>query len=235
MIYLMTLFYISIGLLSLQPFEDDKHLFILSGQSNMVRLDPDDSFIPVLVDHFGRDNIIVVKYAMGSQPISRWYNDWVSTDGTIPDLRGDLYGELMKNVAHEIAGQTISSVTFIWVQGERDARIKEGEVYKQSLRGLIDQLKSDLKKEDLNTVIARLNDFDMEDERWPHWTLIRTVQKEIAENDASIELVNTDDLNSGFNANGDKVIDDLHYTVEGYMKLGERCAKAAINLIDGID
>lgn len=231
----MTLLYISIGLLSLQPFEDGKHLFILSGQSNMVHLDPDDSLIPVLADHFGRDKIIVVKDAMGSQPISRWYTDWVSTDGTEPDLRGDLYERLMKKVGHEIEGQTISSVTFIWIQGERDARIKEGEVYKQSLHGLIDKLKRDLNRKDLHTVIARLSDFDMENESWPHWTLIRSVQKEIAKNDPSIQWVNTDDLNSGFNANGDKISDDLHYSVEGYKKLGERCAKAAINLIEGIN
>ena len=49
------------------------HLFVLSGQSNMVRLNPNVSFTPAVKAAFGKDNAIVVKDAVGAQPIRRWY------------------------------------------------------------------------------------------------------------------------------------------------------------------
>ena len=53
------------------------HLFILSGQSNMERFDPAISFTPAVIEAFGKDSVIVVKDAKGSQPISRWDKEWV--------------------------------------------------------------------------------------------------------------------------------------------------------------
>lgn len=41
--------------------QNRKHLFILSGQSNMVRLDPNTSFIPALERNFGEEKIIELK------------------------------------------------------------------------------------------------------------------------------------------------------------------------------
>ena len=49
--------------------EQGKHLFILSGQSNMARLKPENSFIPAVESKFGKENVIVVKHAKGGQPI----------------------------------------------------------------------------------------------------------------------------------------------------------------------
>jgi len=42
-----------------------KHLFILSGQSNMRGLDTDLSFTPTVQEAFGKVNVIVVKDAKG--------------------------------------------------------------------------------------------------------------------------------------------------------------------------
>ena len=67
---------------------EGKHLFILSGQSNMVRLDIDESFKPLLEDAFGEENILVVKDAKGSQPIWQWYKDWESPIESKPEERG---------------------------------------------------------------------------------------------------------------------------------------------------
>ncbi len=55
--------------------QDGKHLFILSGQSNMVGLKPEESFLPQLEAKFGKGNILIAKDAMGSQPIRRWYKN----------------------------------------------------------------------------------------------------------------------------------------------------------------
>ena len=49
-----------------------RHLFILSGQSNMAKFNEKTTFIPAVEAAFGRENVIVVKDAQGGQPIQRW-------------------------------------------------------------------------------------------------------------------------------------------------------------------
>jgi hypothetical protein len=48
-----------------------------------------------------------------------------------------------------IKGAKLSSVTFIWMQGERDAKQKWGPVYEKSLRGLHAQFSKDLGRDDV--------------------------------------------------------------------------------------
>lgn len=208
-----------------------KHLFILSGQSNMQGLDPQISFVPAVEKEFGKEKVIVVKDAMGGQPILRWYKQFKAPDGTAPAKTGDLYDRLMEKVNAAIDGERLKSVTFVWMQGERDAREKNGEVYAESLRGLRDQLAANLGRDDLNFVIGRISDFDMSNQRYPHWTKIREAQVEVAESDPRAAWVDCDDLNSGMNSKGKMVKDDLHLSIEGYKTLGRRFAEAAIQRI----
>ena len=207
------------------------HLFILSGQSNMAGLRPDESFIPDVEEAFGKDHVIVVKDALGGQPIRRWYKKWEAADGSRPESTGDLYDRLMENVQAATVGKEIQTVTFIWMQGERDAKEEHGEVYKKSLEGLLEQLSSDLKRDDINVVIGRLSDFDMDDKNYHHWTLIREQQAAFVQDGPRRVLVNTDDLNDGVNRRGKEIKDDLHYSALGYVELGSRFAKEAIQLI----
>jgi hypothetical protein len=67
---------IAIIIFSCANVQEEKHLFILSGQSNMVGLKPEESFTPIIEDEYGKENVIVVKNAFGGQPIRRWYRDW---------------------------------------------------------------------------------------------------------------------------------------------------------------
>lgn len=199
------------------------HLFILSGQSNMAGLDPALSFTPAVEEAFGKANVIVVKDAQGGEPIRRWYKQWAPKGGKAPATNGDLYDRLMGKVKPAIEGKTLASVTFVWMQGERDAKEKHGEVYAESLKGLLEQLRTDLKRKDIGFVIGRLSDFDLADKSYPHWTMIRKAQVETAEADALGAWVDTDDLN------GEK--NDLHYTKPaGYKELGARFAAKAIEL-----
>lgn len=46
-----------------------RHLFILSGQSNMHRLDSTLSFAPAVEEAFGKDNVTVVKSARSGAAI----------------------------------------------------------------------------------------------------------------------------------------------------------------------
>lgn len=199
------------------------HLFILSGQSNMQNLDPDVSFTPAVTEALGADRVIVVWDALGGQPIQRWLRGWTSPEGETPETTADLYDRLMAKVAAAARGKPIGTVTFVWMQGERDSRMSWGTVYEASLRGLIAQVRSDLGRPDTNVVIGRISDFDMANQTYPHWTMVREIQVAVADADPRAAWVDTDDLNGPE--------DDLHYTPEGYRELGERFAATALELL----
>jgi len=207
------------------------HLFILSGQSNMVGVNPATSFTPTVAAEFGEDNVIVVKAAWKSQPISKWYKKWAPSPNAAPkEGNGALYDHLMEKVNSEIKGKTLRTITLIWMQGEQDAA-GYGNVYKASLEGLIEQFRTDMKRQDLNFVIGRLSDFSHK--KYPHWQMVREVQVEIAEADKRGAWIDTDDLNARTVSHGGKTfeVNDLHYNGEGYKTLGKRFAEKAITLI----
>lgn len=209
----------------------DKHLFILSGQSNMAGLNPNISFTPAVKAAYGAENVTVVKSAQGGQPIRRWHKNWKPAKGDEPKAKGDLYDVLMKAVNTATAGEKYATVTFVWMQGERDAKEKHGAVYAASMKGLVDQLARDLGRDDVNFVIGRLSDFDMNNQRYPHWTMVRKAQVSVAEASPRGAWVDTDDLNDKQNKKTKLVKHDLHYTGEGYKILGKRFAECAIELI----
>lgn len=208
---------------------EGKHLFILSGQSNMAGLDPNASFTPAVVKAFGKDNVIVIKDAQGGQPIRRWFKEWKPAEGKEQpagkEVLGDLYERLMGKVKPAIEGQQIASVTFVWMQGERDAKESHGEVYGRSFEGVIQQLQADLKRDDIHFVIGRLSDKDMENKTYPHWTMVRDVQVKLAEASPRGAWVDTDDLPMKG--------DNLHYSADGYKTMGQRFADKAIAMIQG--
>lgn len=210
---------------------EGRHLFILSGQSNMAGLKPEESFTPAVEAEFGRDGVIVVKDAHGGQPIRRWVPDWTSAKGEAIEPRGDLYERLLGKVRAAIEGHDLESVTFLWMQGERDAREKHGEVYGRSYHKLLEQLKRDLGREEIFHVIGRLSDFDLENRRYPHWSMLRRVQVELASSGPRGAWVDTDDLNDGKNRRGKEIRDDLHYSAGGYVEFGRRLAHEAITLV----
>lgn len=223
--------------------EEEKHLIILSGQSNMVRMDPQRTFIPALQKVLG-DRFIVVKDAKGARPIRRWYIAWepawtlearfyalkrqlkIWLGRPVEDVaiaNGDLYQRLMKKVYPAIAGKKITTVTLVWMQGERDARFGYGEVYAESLKGLIQQFADDLGVPHINVVIGRISDFDMNNQWGEHWTMVRAAQEQVAASNPCFRLINTDDLNGASNG--------IHYTRKGYDLLGKRFAAATLELI----
>jgi hypothetical protein len=223
-----TLFIVALVALSLTSHvnaeESGQHLFILSGQSNMVGLKANMSFLPAVTKEFGKDHVIVVKDAWDGQPIRQWYKKWKPAQGDQPKVIGALYDLLMTKVNAAIKDKRIKTMTFVWMQGESDAKEKHGEVYAASLKGLLDQLKKDLGRSDINVVIGRISDFDMGDKKFPHWTMVRKAQVEVAESSNRYAWVDTDDLNGAKNG--------LHYDPEGYETLGKRFAEKAIELIN---
>ncbi len=213
-----------------------KHLFILSGQSNMAGLDPNISFTPTVEKAFGKENTLVVKDAVGGQPIRRWYKNYQYPDKReIKDKSkiGDLYDRLMGKVKAAMGDRKFDTVTFVWMQGERDAREALADVYAAAFKGIIAQLKQDLKKDTIYFVIGRISDYDIKNSKYKHWTRIRDVQVQLAREDKNGQWIDCDDLNDGKNRSGKQIKNDLHMSVEGYRKMGERFAEKAIALING--
>lgn len=207
-----------------------KHLFILSGQSNMVGMDPDLSFTPAVTTAFGKDKVIVVKNAHGGQSIRSWaksnHEFPPPTTGRVPKVRGELYGLLLEKVKAAIAGQSLKTVTFVWMQGESDLNNTAYDAY---LKELLEQLEVDLAFKKINLVIGRISDSGLDGKRSEGSLTIRRIQQEFAEAHPRGAWVDTDDLND--KKEGDKVLNDLHYTKEGYQTLGTRFAEKAIELI----
>ena len=204
------------------------HLFILSGQSNMKKLNPAVSFTPTVEKEFGKDKVIVVKDAESGQSIQRWYKKWSHNGSKKTDKVGDLYDRLMKKVNEAIKGQKITSVTFVWMQGESDSKGSRSSVYEESLNGLIKQVKTDLKVDSLNVVIGRISDWGISKRK--SWVKIRESHVKVAESLPNGTWVDTDDLNDLKSKDG-SVKNDLHYSPEGFRILGQRFAEKAIELI----
>ncbi len=53
-----------------------KHLFILSGQSNMQLMDEEKSFVPAVKAAFGSAEVIVVKLAKKARSIRYWHKEY---------------------------------------------------------------------------------------------------------------------------------------------------------------
>lgn len=208
---------------SAEAAEKKVRLFILSGQSNMAGLDPNASFTPAVTKEFAGDDVLVVKLAIGGQPIRRWYKKWTlpegATDMKVAGKNGDLYDRLLEEVRKALGDKRPDSVAFVWMQGERDAKVGWQAAYYVSLRGTIEQLRTDLNFKNIAVVVGRLSDHMKGD---AGWDAVRAAQEKVAADEPLAAWVDTDDLNGK---------EGLHYNRDGYAELGRRFAARAIELV----
>lgn len=203
------------------------HLFILSGQSNMANMDPDasGSFTPTIEDLMKNDQVTVVKYAEGGRPIERWDEGNSMWNGLIAEI----------DTALE-AGQPYDTVTFVWMQGEKDSQDNTAtDSYEAKLLDLYARLKTYMGVDTMFWVIGRLNDARLyEDEvddqgnnQGKNWRKIRRIQEFTGDSRDYAVWVNFDDLNGPS--------DSVHCPMgEGdteYAQLGARWATVAADLI----
>jgi hypothetical protein len=201
-------------------------LFILSGQSNMGGLDPNVSFTPAVTKEFADDEVIVVKHAQSGEPIRSWYKKWTLPDGAQESEKnypsGAYYPGMMKHIRRELADKQPDSVAFVWMQGETDAAMGWQDAYYEALRGVVEQLREDLKHKDIAVVIGRISDRKNGDKGWD---AVRAIQEKVAADEPLAAWIDTDDLNPDLKGTA------LHYNKPGYAELGTRFAAKAIELI----
>ncbi|MFP6858631.1 MAG: sialate O-acetylesterase [Roseibacillus sp.] len=209
----------------------DRHLFILSGQSNMAGLKPENAFLPELKKLLPDADIQHVKFAKGGQPIRKWVKnfDEIAKKNKLPPKNdpGAFYDEVLKQARGAIAKGKPKTITFFWMQGERDAKENLSAAYEESMKTLIANLRKDLDAPEMAFVIGRLSDFSTSD----HWEAVRAAQVKVANDDPRGSWVDTDDTNDK-EKNGKKH-NDLHYTKAGYDLFGQRLARQAVRMIKG--
>ncbi|MDG2399302.1 MAG: sialate O-acetylesterase [Akkermansiaceae bacterium] len=212
-------------------FAGEVHLFILSGQSNMAGLKPEKAFLPELKKLLSNDDIQHVKFAKGGQPIRKWVKtfDEISAKNKLPAKNdpGAFYDQTLKAARASILAKKPKTITFLWMQGERDAKEKLSAAYEESMNTLIANLRKDLDTPNMNFVIGRLSDFSTSD----HWEAVRAAQVKVAKDDPRGSWVDTDDTNNKEKQGNPH--NDLHYTKEGYDLFGRRLARQAVLLIKG--
>ena len=182
-------------------------LFILSGQSNMAGLDHRNFVLPNLEKAFAGDEILIVKWSKGGQPIKNWMKGGKTQA---------FYTNLMNMVKKELGGRKPDSVSFMWMQGEADAKREDPKLYQPALTNLINQIRKDTGHKDATAVIGRLNKHS--DSKG--WNAIRDAQVATAKADPKVGWIDLDDLGKG-----------LHYKKDGYQKMGARFVETTVKLL----
>jgi hypothetical protein len=208
-----------------------KHLFILSGQSNMTGT-VKGAFAARVAEHFGKENAVVVMRQKSGRGIRFWVADYRQPTGRgLTDKKmgsnGEEYKPLIETALAAAKDQTFDTVSFIWMQGESDANNRLSEVYEESFTKLVNQLKKDMGRDDLQFVIARINDYARSRPDNDHWQRVRETQVKLGKTPGNA-WIDTDDLNGG---DATKPDGDIHFPREGAVILGRRFANKAIELI----
>lgn len=209
-----------------------KHLFILSGQSNMtgtVR----DAFANRVRERFGEENTVVVMRMKSGRGIRFWVADYRQPCGRgLTDKKmnsnGQEYKPLIEAVMAAAKDQSFDTVGFIWMQGESDANNRLSEVYEESFVKLIKQLKKDLGRDEMYFVIGRINDYARSRPDNEHWHRVRDTQVKLGKHRGNA-WIDTDDLNGG---DANQPNGDIHFPRQGAVILGQRFADKAMELID---
>jgi hypothetical protein len=211
-----------------------QHLFVLSGQSNITP-SLSASFQQSVEKVLGKDKVIAVRVGWPSQPIKMWHKAWVPPEGMqdpSPETNGSTYETLTKSTQKVISGKQIDSVTYIWMQGEEDARMGWDSVYEKSFNGVLEKLKQDLKVTKISYVVGRINDYWTTGKGLKDGDLVRATLVKLGETGANAAWINTDDLNKGVNPWGGYDECDGHYSPHAYRVIGQRFARKACLLID---
>jgi hypothetical protein len=208
----------------------------------MAGMNPALGFEPETEELFPDAEVVYFKVARGGQPIRYWVEEWndiaakngidVEAKRGREENKGTIYYQPILDQYKKVLEKhpKPASVTFCWMQGERDAREQLSAAYADAMTQLIKNLRRDLEQPDMNFVIGRLSDFGKADNT--EWQKVRQAQVEVATKDPRGAWVDCDDLNDKVSRDGVKR-DDLHYTQEGYELLGRRYVRQAKALIDG--
>ena len=109
----------------------------------------------------------------------------------------------------------------LWMQGESDAMTLEfAQAFRHNQELLIARIREDLGTADLPFIMGQI--VNRTNPKMVYAEMVRQAQAEVAAGDANTALVLTDDLSDRG--------DGAHFTAEALMTLGERFARAYLEL-----
>ncbi|MHC4917367.1 MAG: sialate O-acetylesterase [Planctomycetota bacterium] len=178
---------------------------------------PELTFVAELSKAWPKEKIGIIKYARGGTSVAQWSPDLEAKGRQQP-----LYAELMNRV--KAAGEGIAGgVEFaglIWMQGERDAKVKNlADSYTENLKKLVDRVRKDTGVPDLPFVLGRIRTPDSYSFR----EIVRKAQEEAPKSINTCSWVDADGL--------EMCADKLHYSHQGQLELGKRFAASYLRLV----
>jgi len=123
-------------------------------------------------------------------------------------------------------GRPVELAGFVWFQGENDCCAREEggkgywEYYEENLRDLIRDVRREVGVPELPVLIVQINDGCWDGLPRRGGTVLRPIQKKVAESDPHATWIKTCDLNSGY-----------HYDSASHITIGRRAGKALLPFI----
>ncbi|WP_268036950.1 sialate O-acetylesterase [Algoriphagus sp. PAP.12] len=203
------------------------HFFDYGLNSNMKKssgnFGPEIGLAKTLQKNFPDRKFIFIKYAVGGSSLLDWAPKYDAEKAKItghPEF-GNMYARLMELTDSLTNGLKTEPVAILWMQGERDARVPEaGKDYYKNFKHLIQSLRKDLDHKSLPLLFGKVNP--------PRQTYLalETVNRAQVKTSKKIKntfLISTDNL--------DKLADNLHYSSQGQLELGERFGEKLLDIL----
>ncbi len=180
---------------------------------------PEVSMGYTLADALTNRQTAIIKYANGSTSLAV---NWASDSGADYRAFTNTVGRGLQ--ALEDVGHTPRVIAMTWLQGERDGQDDaHAAQYVANLTAFIARMRS-LYGPDMSFVVAQISNGG----RYPaaSWTTVQQAQADVAAADTNADMFVTHDL--------PLKADNLHYTADGLVTIGERFAHSITNLLLGI-
>ncbi|MGB2823795.1 MAG: sialate O-acetylesterase [Phycisphaerae bacterium] len=132
----------------------------------------------------------------------------------------------LDEVLPALNGRPVELAGFVWFQGENDCCAREEggkgywEYYEENLRDLIGDVRREVGVAELPVLIVQINDGCWDGLPRRGGTVLRPIQRKVAENDPHGTWIETCDLNSGY-----------HYDSASHITIGRRAGKALLPFI----
>lgn len=163
---------------------------------------------------FPHQDFTLLKYAIGGASLLDWAPNYDEKQAEITGNAqfGNVFEKCFVQIDSLMTNKEAIPTAFLWMQGERDARIPEaGKDYYKNFKQFIQSIRTKLKKPNLPFVFGMINP---PAEKYPAVSTIRAAQRKIAQKLPYVYVVETDDLQ--------KHPDNLHYDAMGQLELGRR-------------
>jgi len=163
---------------------------------------------------FPNQDFTLLKYSIGGASLLDWAPDYNKETAEITGNAkfGNVYAKCFAKIDSLLANQEVLPTAFLWMQGERDARIPAaGKDYYINFKELISAIRDRIGQRDLPFIFGMVNP---PADRYAALETVRKAQRKIAKELPNVFLIETDDL--------EKLKDNLHYNAAGQLEMGRR-------------